>query len=488
MVGVDRFVVDRTYRRVGGGAVILGGSPRRLFRLTAAGRRVADALERGERPPANHHPLTDRLVAAGAIHPAPDASPFGPADVTVVIPVHGRCPDLAPYLEGGLAGGLAGIVVVDDASADPVTVPDGVRLIRRPVNGGPGAARQTGLAVVHSPLVAFVDADVRAPDESSTPEWLTPLLAHFADERVGLVAPRVCSDPGVEGVIAAYERHRSPLDLGPHPDRIVPGGRVAYVPAAAVVARTVALRQIGGFDPAMRVGEDVDLVWRLVEAGWACRYEPAATVNHRPRSTWTALLAQRAGYGRSAGPLAVNHPGALTPLRLSGWTAAAWALVVARRPALATAFLGLTGLGLARRLPGVECPEIARLTVGGHLAGGAGAATAVRRVWWPLAAVAAAAVPRTRPWLAATLAPLVAEWWRSDRTVPLATWTALALLDDAAYGAGVWRGALDRRTLAPLLPAWSRPPRDPSRRGAGRPVDGRRRRRAATASGYGSGR
>ena len=54
--------------------MVIGGSPLRLFRLTAAGQAVADALERGDPLPANHAALTDRLVDGGAIHPVATAS------------------------------------------------------------------------------------------------------------------------------------------------------------------------------------------------------------------------------------------------------------------------------------------------------------------------------------------------------------------------------------------------------------------------------
>ena len=104
------------------------------------------------------------------------------------------------------------------------------------------------------------------------------------------------------------------------------------MPAAALVVRVDALRSIGGFDADLRVGEDVDLVWRLDEAGWRCRYDPRAEVDHLPRPTLAAWAAQRMSYGRSAAPLALRHPGALAPAAVSGWSAGAWGLTAAGRP------------------------------------------------------------------------------------------------------------------------------------------------------------
>src|SRR4029079_460923 len=122
--------------------------------------------------------------------------------------------------------------------------------IRMGTNRGPAAARNAGLAKVDTPLVAFLDTDVEAADG-----WLEPLLGYFDDPRVALVAPRVRSTPR-SGHLAMYESARSPLDLGDEAARVAAGTRVSYVPAAALVVRTEALRAIGGFDETLRVGED----------------------------------------------------------------------------------------------------------------------------------------------------------------------------------------------------------------------------------------
>jgi mycofactocin glycosyltransferase len=51
--------------------------------------------------------------------------------------------------------------------------------------------------------------------------------------------------------------------------------------------------------------------------------------------------------------------------------------------------------------------------------------------------------------------PLVVDWARSPRTVNPLLWTAIGLVDGAAYGAGVWRGCLAERTAAPLQPRFA---------------------------------
>ncbi|MEI8240613.1 MAG: glycosyltransferase family 2 protein, partial [Actinomycetota bacterium] len=248
-----------------------------------------------------------------------------------------------------------------------------------------------------------------------------------------------------------YEQRHSPLDLGTEPARVVSGTRVSYVPAAAIVCRVDALRAIDGFDASMRVGEDVDLAWRLVDAGHRCRYEPLSTVHHRARPTWGALLRQRVGYGRSAAPLSQAHTGALAPARLSGWSLAVWMLVIARRPFSAVALATATGVALQRKLRHLPPGEIARLVALGHLGAGRQLAEATRRVWWPLAIPALCWRRTRRAVMLAFIAPALAEAVRTRTAQPLLDWP-LRVADDAAYGTGVWWGMARGRTLDPLLP------------------------------------
>jgi mycofactocin system glycosyltransferase len=453
---VTRYVLDPSARPLDGGRALLAGSPLSLFRLSAKGAEVLGALVDGEPLPAGSAQLTERLVDAGAIHPRPDGGPYRLDDVTVVIPVKDRpvC-ELVAALKP-----VERIIVVDDASDPPVTVP-GVTVLRRASNGGPAAARNLGLAAVTTPLVAFVDADCR-PE----PGWLEPLLRHFADDRVAAVAPRVASPaPPAAGALVRYESVRSPLDLGPTEGRVRAGTRISYVPAAALVARTDALLAAGGFDEDLRFGEDVDLVWRLDESGLRVRYEPAGVVDHEPRPTLRAWLAQRASYGRSAADLAERHPGAVPPLAVSGWSAAVWALAAAGAPLTALATAGGTALALSRKLQNLDDPvgEALRLTGTGHLFAGRMLAGAITRAWWPVVLVLALVSRRARRVLAAAaLLPALVDWVRQRPPLDPVRYVGLRVLDDAAYGTGLWLGALDRRTAAPLLPdltSWPRPSR-----------------------------
>ncbi|MFM8310966.1 MAG: mycofactocin biosynthesis glycosyltransferase MftF [Ilumatobacteraceae bacterium] len=453
-----RYRLDRTWRRPGDGSVIIAGSPLRLFRLSAGGARVAAQLEAGAPPDtAAVREFIDRFVDAGALHPLPDASEFRLNDVTVVMP-HWS-PD-SGRLTAEVPSGVA-VIVVDDASpgwAAPMPEGPALRVLRRDANGGPAAARNTGLAEVRTPLVAFVDTDVVLPD--SAHEWLTPLLAQFADPRVAIVAPRVASRADI-GSVAAYEQRHSPIDMGDEPARVSPGTRVGYIPSAVMVCRTAAVRDLGGFDEGLRFGEDVDLVWRAVAAGHRVRYEPSVVVHHRPRSRWADVLRQRVGYGRSAAPLAARHHAAVAPVRASAWSLAVWLLVAMRRPGVGAALAAGTAIALRRRLAALPAADALRLALTGHLHAGRQLASAVRRVWWPLAAVAWLVSRRSRPLIAAAFVlSETIEAIRLRSTRPVRDLPA-AIADDLAYGYGVWAGVAATGEVGALLPDVSPwPPRD----------------------------
>jgi mycofactocin glycosyltransferase len=453
-----RFGLDPSARRIDGGRILLGGSPLRLFRLSAGGARIVDAIEVGDSLTGQHATLTDRLVDAGAIHPQLDHSSsatFNASDVTLVIPAFaatGASNEVQRSIAAIVRATSASVsVVVDDASPGPIGPIDGASILRLPHNVGPGGARSAGLAGVTSALVAFVDTDVVVG-----PGWLDGLLAHFDDPRVGLVAPRVSSTPG-QSTRERYETWRSPLDLGGQPARIRAGSRVSYVPGAAIVVRTEALRSIDGFNAALRWGEDVDLVWRLDAAGWRCRYDPTATATHAPKPNWAEWMRQRYSYGSSAAPLAAQHPGALAPARVSSWSAASWALLFCGRrlaPLGVVTALGTT-LALARKLTPMAHPvkESFRLAGVGHLFAGRILASAITRAWWPIACLAAVLSRRCRWVLAAAIAvPPLIDWVKERPDLGPLRVVALRTLDDAAYGAGLWAGVVRERSIDALRP------------------------------------
>jgi mycofactocin system glycosyltransferase len=447
-------VLDSSLRRFRGGTVLAGGRPGRVLTLTPAGTRSLDALVAGG--PANEatRVLAGRLVAAGMAHPRrpgrADVTPHA-SSVTVVVPAHDRAGALDRCLAS--LGRIVPVVVVDDASEDPGTVADvchrrGARLVRLATNGGPGAARQSANGEVTTDLVAFVDSDCTVPDS-----WLDDLVWHFADPDVAAVAPRVRPAAVASGrerrAVHRFGLSHSPLDLGPDEGEVGPDQAVRYVPTAALVVRRAAVRAVGGFDPALRVGEDVDLVWRLVDAGWRIRYDPSVEVSHAEPDRWRDLLDRRLRYGTSAAPLAARHPGRLAPVELRPRATVAALALLAGRPVAAAVAVASAAVPLARtvRPLGIPAGQAWRWS-----AGGVG--------WTVMGLVALAATGRRgrRAAVVLVLLPPVVEWVRRRPDLDLPRWVAASVADDAAYGTGVWIGSLRARTTAPLLPSVVRAP------------------------------
>jgi len=448
--------LDPGVRRIDGGSVLVGGSPLRLLRLTAAGTGLVDRLVAGDPVPRSGgaQRLVRRLLDAGMAHPRPGRSPFARTDVTVVIPVRDRSDDLAATLAA--IGDVAAVVVVDDGSEDSAVegVARGHRAtyLRHAHTRGPAAARNTGWREASTTLVAFVDADCEPQ-----PGWLERLLPHFGDPCVAAVAPRITSriPSTLPDALARYETAVPTLDRGPDEALVRPRSRVPFVPTAALVVRYEALAALGGFDETMRVGEDVDFVWRLHEAGRSVRYDPSVQVSHPARATAAAWLHQRFEYGTSAAALAQRHGSAVAPLAVSPWSALAWALAGLGAPLTGSAVAAASTALLAPRLDGLEHPwkEAARLAGKGNLYAGLAVASAVRRPWWPITATAALASRRACAGvLAAVTIPAWLDWRRLRPALDPVRWTAIRLVDDIAYGAGVWRGCIQHRSLAALEP------------------------------------
>ena len=427
-IEIDAHQVDAT--------TLYGGSPARFMRLSGAGVRAWHELRDGPIASPAAAVLARRLTDAGLAHPRPPVA--SSPDVTVIVPVRDR----TAVLERCLAalGREHRVIVVDDGSRDAKSVADvvaraGATLVVRPDNGGPAAARNTGLADVTSELVAFLDSDCVPP-----PGWIAALAGHFADPAVAAVAPRIV--PESPGVLPSC------LDLGGRPGRVAPGTRVAYVPTAALLVRRAA---IPDFDAGLRYGEDVDLVWRLHAAGHRVRYDPSVHVRHHEPETWPALLARRFRYGTSAAPLALRHPAAMAPLAVQPWPAATAAALLLASPLAAVGFTGavLQNTGKLRRsgLPTADVVPVTWRNVHQTVLGMSRYAT---QFGWPLL-LAGLCHRRTRRTAAALLlARPLAGWF--GRPVDPVRYTLASIADDVAYGAGVLTGCVRSRTAIPLVP------------------------------------
>jgi mycofactocin system glycosyltransferase len=453
--------VDRRVRVLGQGSTLLGGSPTRLLRLAPAAQdMIADG--RLKVHDAVSAELARTLLDATVAHPRPAGGPSH-RDVTVVIPVRDNACGLRR-----LVASLRGlrIIVVDDGSSTPVELGDlvgarsDIELMRHPQSKGPAAARNTGLAACKTGFVAFLDSDV-VPRRG----WLESLLGHFCDPTVALVAPRIIGLAQTDHLVARYEALRSSLDLGQREAPVIPYTTVSYVPSAAIICRTCTLRDVGGFDETLHSGEDVDLCWRLVEAGARLRYEPIALVAHDHRTELRDWIARKAFYGGSAAPLSARHPDKMAPLVISGWALAAWILMAIGSGLgyLASVLVaGLTGRRIATTMQGGDTQiwDVLEVASRGLWSAAMQLASAICRHYWPIALLAAIVSRHCRRVvLIAAVVDGVVDWASRRRSadddakpIGLMTYLLLKRVDDLAYGLGLWYGVLRERNIGPLKP------------------------------------
>lgn len=220
-------------------------------------------------------------------------------DVAVVVVTHQTRDELLGCLESLDKTGVEQVVVVDCESTDGSV--EAVRDQRPDVkvmaltNVGFGRAANAGVARTDKPYVVVANADTRFDPESIQ----AMVTAAGMSEDIGAIGPEVQFPDGrpqssartfpTLGQAAGHAllglwwpknrwtRTYRQLDVDNTEAR-----EVDWLSGCALLLRRTAFDEVGGFDPGywMYV-EDVDLGYRLREAGWRIRYEPAAQVTHR---------------------------------------------------------------------------------------------------------------------------------------------------------------------------------------------------------------
>ncbi len=428
--------------------LVSGGSPWRLLRLTGASRAVAGRWQGGGVVQAGEERFARTLIQQGLLHPH-FAGTVNSDEIDVIVPVFDNVASLR-----GLLDQLKEfhVTVVDDDSSNANDVAScaeefGATLIRLDRNQGPAHARNVAGVASTREFLWFVDDDVSMPNAVDVAQRLR---AAFADPLLAVVAPRVCGPEGAS-IRDRFEQHFSPLDMGERSGLVVPGGSIGFVPSACLMVRREAFGE--GFDETMRVGEDVDFVWRLVERGWLVRYDAEVVVTHRARDTWRGWWLQRQRYGASSGELAKRHGERLAPLRADPWTLLAWLSVLAGQPAWGARIVrSARNHARDRFFASADEPNrVANEVVARNMAraGGPLARALVRT--FGVVLLIAALHPRLRTRALSVFALGTAWRWRHHR-LDIAD-IPLAIADDLAYGVGVIEGAWGAKSFRSLTPA-----------------------------------
>ena len=225
--------------------------------------------------------------------------------VSVVIPTYNRRAQLAQALDGlakqdPVDGGFE-VIVVSDGSTDgtdeflgSTSLPLPVQAIRQP-NAGPAAARNRGIDTAEGELVVFIDDDV-VPE----PGFLAAHLARHdhPDDDLVVIGPMVTPanshlSPWVRWEQDMLYKQYAAMQRGDWEAT----SRQFYTGNASVARRH--LLDAGGFDPAFRRAEDVELAYRLAQRGLNFTFDPAAIVTHYAERSYEAWLAAAYAYGRN---------------------------------------------------------------------------------------------------------------------------------------------------------------------------------------------
>jgi len=216
--------------------------------------------------------------------------------VSVVVPVYNGADTIALCIESLLQQDYPSdaydIIIVENGSIDNTTsivqkYP--VRLFHSSIRG-PAAARNFGIARSNADIIAFTDADCIAH-----PRWLSELVPEYQDPEVGGIGGSILPYEHAErNFVEIFSEEHSPLTN-------FTSGEHEFLPhlyTANASYRQRILNEVGGFNPNVITGQDVDISWRVqLQTKTRLHYAPDAIIYHHHRSTRVGLARQYRRYG-----------------------------------------------------------------------------------------------------------------------------------------------------------------------------------------------
>ena len=202
------------------------------------------------------------------IVPLPTARSEGLSFVSVVIPAYNEEDYLLACLESIKKQDYAGkyeVIVVDNASTDntaQIALAWGAKVVYESKRS-PASARQKGAEVAKGEIVAFIDADTRAPTH-----WLSTIVSRFVRKpgMVSISGPYAYCDAGKLTKITSYMGNFFSIITDQLFRKVFHKGSAVWGCNFAV--RRSAFWEVGGFNTNIKFyGEEYELSLRLKEAG-----------------------------------------------------------------------------------------------------------------------------------------------------------------------------------------------------------------------------
>ncbi len=223
--------------------------------------------------------------------------------ISAIIPTYNN----AEYIEEAINSILAQthavneIIVVDDGSSDNTAAlikaikrKAGQLIYIKQANQGPSAARNHGIEIANGDWIAFLDADDHWPKD----KMALQIAALKREPSLQLIAGDMAEtdqqgNVRVDSVLAKHQLLEQFQGLAGRPLNNALTALVDknFIPTGTVLVKRAALKQAGGFNPAIRFGEDLEL-WAKI----AC---------HHP----ITCLPQRLMYRRQHGANATQNTG-----------------------------------------------------------------------------------------------------------------------------------------------------------------------------------
>ena len=167
-------------------------------------------------------------------------------------------------------------------------------------NHGVSFARNVGIEKASASLVAFTDDDCLLP-----PNWLKTFINEFAElplEYAGVGGPLNSSTSSEEKLVGRFIRYLDEFNHIPvlgllrvqpvHVASLSGHEIVPYLRTSNAAFRKEAIEKIGCFDPDFRKpgGEDPDLCYRLMAAGYKIKFLPELQAAHHTRDSFPAYF------------------------------------------------------------------------------------------------------------------------------------------------------------------------------------------------------